>query len=427
MNFRNRVSTAVSLALALLVIAFTGAAQAQNAGPDSLEIVNVDGGLLPNPQYITRSSTVELEVIAWFGNQWEYPPFDADIMWRVVEIKRNGGTIEGAEDPANSTFSAYVGWSHRYEYQTEMTAAFPLEGEYTISIECKVESDEEWLDQPAPAVLDLNLTVQKGTQSIGAVQHETVFTLPAPRSRTDIGIGESVTLWVDPATWSGPPGDSIGSITWSISGPGSISSSSGSSTVYTAASASADYSATITATIHDSDGICDALTAPATMDVKTPSGCQIALLQNLPLGTAGPPNNLIGAQAQFLVRVLPTTVNFKAIDFRENIPGDSWIWPSTNNSNRAAAVVAYNVQDVASTVNVVYDIATTQGWQIAEIAGQAFSHDIRVPQEYSTPGGWVLFYSETHKRIYKANGQAQIQENPAGAISGLQGPYATIP
>ncbi len=58
------------------------------------------------------------------------------------------------------------------------------------------------------AVVDL-LARQAQTQryspgplpAIGDIQSECVEEYPAPRTRTDVGIGEDVTCWIDTSTW----------------------------------------------------------------------------------------------------------------------------------------------------------------------------------------------------------------------------------
>jgi hypothetical protein len=70
--------------------------------------------------------------------------------------------------------------------------------------------------------------------TIGDIQTMCVEPLPAPQDRTDVGIGELINCWIDTTTWSDtdiytdPYGnqsyvsDTLGSITWSVSGPATI-------------------------------------------------------------------------------------------------------------------------------------------------------------------------------------------------------------
>lgn len=98
---------------------------------------------------------------------------------------------------------------------------------------------------------------------VGSIHHQTVEELPGPRNRLTIGIGEQVSLWIDPAEWEDidyvltkeglvPVSDEIGVMTWTSVGAGSVFPIVGSRTTLTADLASADGQICITVTIQDS-------------------------------------------------------------------------------------------------------------------------------------------------------------------------------
>ena len=65
---------------------------------------------------------------------------------------------------------------------------------------------------------------------VGPIRHETVFEFPLPRTRTTIGIGESVTCWIDSSSfkntdiWLDSQGnqtlfaDTMGTVEWTVDG-----------------------------------------------------------------------------------------------------------------------------------------------------------------------------------------------------------------
>jgi hypothetical protein len=100
---------------------------------------------------------------------------------------------------------------------------------------------------------------------VGDIQTMCVEQYPAPQTRTDVGIGEQVSCWIgswsDTDIYTDPYGnqwnvsDSVGSITWSVSGPGSIYPTVTyglSQVMLTIDLADADATVTVTATVKDS-------------------------------------------------------------------------------------------------------------------------------------------------------------------------------
>jgi len=124
------------------------------------------------------------------------------------------------------------------------------------------------------------------------ITSETASATPSDRARTTIGVGEQVTLTF-----------SLGSADWVLSGPGTLSWTSGSSIVYTAGDRAG--SATISATG-------SGCTASITFTIVEPSGIlmsRISLVRHL----NGAPD------CGFLARpyLLPNTVSFYRVEVRE--------------------------------------------------------------------------------------------------------------
>ena len=139
-------------------------------------------------------------------------------------------------------------------------------------------------------------------------------------SRTTIGVGEKV-------DFSGMPDNT----TWSVSGNGTISSTTGSGTTFTASLSPGR--ATVTAQVGTA-------TQPVTFNIIAPSGIgNVSDYQDVGLGTEGA--NHIGAFTKFSLDLLPTTVNFGNVSIREDTPTSPVRhWPNGDLTQTPA-----NVQD----------------------------------------------------------------------------------
>jgi hypothetical protein len=116
--------------------------------------------------------------------------------------------------------------------------------------------------------------------------------VPAPQ--TTIGIGEAVNCSIDPNTWqdtdylvtesgNDPVPDSMGTITWTVSGSGTIYPTTGDSTTLTADLADADNTITIQASIPDSgtEGIDPVIVKAVAFAVKVPNGANATKKQDV--------------------------------------------------------------------------------------------------------------------------------------------------
>jgi hypothetical protein len=267
---------------------------------------------------------------------------------------------------------------------------------------------------------------QQETQNIGDIQHATEL-IPTPLSRTEIGIGEAVDCWIDPGTWTGPSGDSIGAVSWALYGQGTLSTTAGGSTTYTADITSTPYSATVIATINDSKGWTPAIQKQVVFAVQTPNGYKFQWNSDKVPGVPGPPNNQIGVHSAFDCYVQPQNVNFANVNFRENIPGDTWVWPDGTKGNRPTAVVTYNVgADTAGNNNWTPDDMDMPLFPIGILNGQDYSFNVRIPEEYQSNGNWLSFFpNEVHfRKFIGASGKGTCGINPGGAVTKVpEGPW----
>ena len=124
--------------------------------------------------------------------------------------------------------------------------------------------------------------------TIGDIQSECVEVVPAPRDRTDVGIGEEVACWIDPSTWHDTDictdsngeqtnvSDALGAVVWSANGRATVYPivTDGSAVTLTMDLAKYDDTATVVATVRDSGTLGDdpPIQKRKVFNVKTPGG-----------------------------------------------------------------------------------------------------------------------------------------------------------
>jgi hypothetical protein len=127
--------------------------------------------------------------------------------------------------------------------------------------------------------------------TIGEIQTLCVEEVPAPRNRTDVGIGEEVLCWIDTNTWHDTDihtdadgnksnvSDTLGLVIWSAEGLGTVYPivTDGSAVTLTADLASYDGTATVVATVRDSGTLGEdpPIQKRKVLNVITPSGVRI--------------------------------------------------------------------------------------------------------------------------------------------------------
>jgi hypothetical protein len=240
------------------------------------------------------------------------------------------------------------------------------------------------------------------------VVSKTVATTPADRTRKKIGIGEEVTVSTDPAT----------AAAWTVAGGGSLAPAAGNSTTFTASKSASK--STVKATVGT-----NAITAD--FDVVAPDGIKSTVSSNPSLGTPGPPNNQIGSETIFDCTVQPATVSFYRVEFRENIPKDSWTWPDGTADSNGPKVVPWTVGQNNKTTDDVSSGILPIGRIFDGTKNVDFSVTIRVPEDFKDESGaWATWLpNEVHFREFKgATQKARSTLKATNTESGtLQGPW----
>jgi hypothetical protein len=175
------------------------------------------------------------------------------------------------------------------------THVFTTAGTHIVAAGCECS--------PCDLLGDDIVTVNVTSCATGvSLQHETVSTVPANRGRTKLGVGEQVTLWLSP----NPPCG----VSWSLIGPGSLSTTSGNVTTFTAHNAAS--STTVRATVGGTP-------LEVSFNVVEPASQTgaISSVLSFPAGTQG-------AGMILNVTVHPTDVSFLNVEILE-LPG-----PATN-------------------------------------------------------------------------------------------------
>lgn len=240
-----------------------------------------------------------------------------------------------------------------------------------------------------------------GWSTIGNIQTQCVFQYPAPQTRTDVGIGEQVTCSIDPSTWQGyaiytdaycnqsQVSDSLGEITWSVSGPGSVYPTTG-------------YSTTLTVDLADEDGVI-AVSATATdwLAVNPPVQRQQALNEKVPKGSVplsatDAPNATwvqgmanLGAGSNILFQIQPNTVNFGNGTFQVPFSGvPNLIWPNQDKNSIAAVTWGgWQTENVGATQNLKTFPMSYGLVPVGKIAGQNFTIPNSGILQYRDKGG----------------------------------------
>ncbi len=196
--------------------------------------------------------------------------------------------------------------------------------------------------------------------TIGDIQHQTVSTAPLlDRSRTEIGIGESVDCWIDPNTWFDidfeydpetgqydiPVFDGIGSMTWYCSNDGTVYPTTGNTTRVYAKPVTYNTTIVLGCEITDSQtkGGPERVVKVLQFIAKIPAGFfSVTRQQDNPYGVQNAANPVtIGASTDFIIEVAPTTVDFTGLQVNEIVAhgtfttchGDVIDIPANNSAN----------------------------------------------------------------------------------------------
>ena len=265
----------------------------------------------------------------------------------------------------------------------------------------------------SPGTTTLNWTYSAQSNCTDSIQvsvikvgTETIATTPSDRTRTKIGIGEEVVCSIAPSM----------SVNWSVTGGGTVSVATGASTTFTASKSPS--SSTVHAQIAGAD-------CTVTFMVVAPDGMMTSLVSDGNLGSLG--MNNIGAKSFFNCYVLPNDVSFYNVEFRENIPGETYTWPDGTGGRRPSAIVHWSV----GFDNKTTDIVSSGLAPVARIFDGTnyvdFTFGVRVPEEYKNEAGtWVEWLpDENHPRNYRGSDRkARVKlEASNTAIGGWMGPW----
>lgn len=294
-----------------------------------------------------------------------------------------------------------------------------------------------------PGLVDAQSYAPGPSPTVGDVKHQCTEEFPAPRSRTTIGIGESIQLWIDESSWNDPDimyvgsgqtivYDSIGDVTWTVTGgEGNVYPPMGTSTVLTADLASSDNTITVEVSVDDSpEGDDQPVKKNVAVDAKIPTGVQNLKVENLSLGAAG--NVQIGASAKFTQQITPISVNFKAVQFRLTRPAKTITWPDGTMQTFAETTGGYSVGDLSlgnffGTANNVVTINFSDGLYPKGRLNNGtafvdFSYNRTEKNEFNSKDGWKEFANCTLDREYRGM-QLDCRVGIDGTWSDRQGPY----
>ncbi|MHC4086322.1 MAG: hypothetical protein ACYSWZ_11350 [Planctomycetota bacterium] len=274
---------------------------------------------------------------------------------------------------------------------------------------------------------------QSTDSSIDDMTSETEATLPADRSRTDIGIGEVVECRVDSNSWEdkdcekvddGPwteVNDTIGDRVWACSGSGEISPTGVTQSDTTTLTADlSPGSCEVEVDVYDSNDqyVDDEINMSITFTIYEPNGMNVSFDSDVSPWTAG--NSKIGVKSKFLCTVLPTSVNFYNVDFQEDIPAQGpWTWPDGNDFNKPAETVPWGVRTINGGHNRTWDTVTSTNplEPIGRLDGNPDpnitdyndfnDYDRLIPEDYlNESNNWICWLpDESHPREYKGSNQ----------------------
>jgi hypothetical protein len=383
----------------------------------------------------------------WVGSTW-HPPIEAKTVSTICTGKwvPSGGEGGGGESPP----TLYCAAVNKGKFPDKIEFIKPTKDKYIIaggSVPLKVEVTDQNNDPASGYKIDWSinqtgtyfsksggtgysqevsskLTTPGGTSctatakikdtsisdtskkiTVFGVETQTVATTPADRTRTTIGIGEKVICSTNPSL----------SVAWSVTGGGSVSPATGTSTTFTASKSPS------TSTVHAKIGKAD---YTLIFTVIAPTSITSVKKADVGLGTVGPPNNQIGAYTTYDITVNPTTVSFKWAELRENIPKHSWTWPNGTSGGMNARICPWIVGYDNKTVDNISDGPSPIGYIHNGTSYVDFNYIITWQEEYKNKDGiWTQWIAaETTNTEYRGADQ-KCRETHMGAAGGWQGPW----
>ncbi len=235
--------------------------------------------------------------------------------------------------------------------------------------------------------------------SIAGITSIVALNPPGPVTRTTIGIGELVTCLF-----------STGEVVdWSANGQGSVNPPSGVQTVLTASKTPG--ACTVKAKKQNGSE------CTLTFDVIAPNairyGVDFANAGGYPL-IAGPPDNRIGNGRTFLVTILPTTVSFMNVDFRESAAAQNFVWPRPGSVGLFPAEFGEFHVNAANEQTDRVSIADAPIENLNDGTGNVdFTATQKIPLDYKNAAGqWINFVAGDNNRhlfIFAPSGTCKVK------------------
>lgn len=302
----------------------------------------------------------------------EIEPKETNVCWKAssCKLKLTDDSVPGGVAVWTSNPAGISGSGNSITFNPSALSA----GEYTVTAKSGI----------VPSYKDTCVV------RIVKIFTKTDATFPANRSRTKVGIGEEVACEVVPAI----------AVDWAADGKGDVFPAIGVRTTFSA------HRSPGTAIVHARVA---GLDCDVVFEIVAPSSITPIAVEDIPLSPiAG--IRFVGAKGEFDFRVMPDDVSFYNVEFRENIPGESFVWPAGISGRISGYTVQWSVgfnnvsSDTVSSGLVLYSMLKS-GSEYRD-----FSFDVRVPEEYKNEeGNWILWYRpEKHRRSYKANGETRV-------------------
>lgn len=237
------------------------------------------------------------------------------------------------------------------------------------------------------------------------IKSTTVSPDPPNRTRTKLGVGEQVTCSTDPST----------SATWSVTGGGSVSPVTGTSTIFTASKSPSTPS--VQATVGSN-------TFTKSFTVVAPASITSAVKSDPGLGTLGPPNNQIGAYTIYDITVNPTDVSFYGVRVRENIPRHTWTWPNGAAGGIAAQTPAWSTNFKNKTI----DNIKSGPYPLNRIHNGTnfinFNYIVTWKEQYQNQArAWVVFVNRESTNTEYRGADQKARQTHMGSPGAWQGPW----
>ena len=235
---------------------------------------------------------------------------------------------------------------------------------------------------------------------------QTLSNVPSNQDRTKLGIAEDVICHIKPSF----------NAEWSVEGSGRVRTTSGSMNLFVADKTPG------AAVLH---AMVLGIDCSVQFEIVQPNGMRVSLFEDLSLGAPG--DSQVGAGSIFDCVVLPDDVSFYNIDLRENIPGESFIWPDGSSGTRPAEIVEWKVGYDNRSRDEVGGARHPVSRLFDGAAYVDFSVNVRVPCEFQDENrSWVLWLpGETHPRKYRGvDKKARVETHATNeAIGGWMGPW----